>query len=55
VLATSTARLLRTALGHRLSLNAGGAHTPFIADCMLLVDANRLVTGFLVPEAVGST
>jgi hypothetical protein len=32
-----------------------GAHTPFIADAMLLVDSNRLVTGFLFPEAVGST
>jgi hypothetical protein len=55
VVATSTARLLRTALGHPLSLNVSGAHPPFIADAMLLVDANRLVTGFLFPEAVGST
>jgi hypothetical protein len=55
VLATSTTRLLRTALGHPLSLNVSGAHTLFITDAMLLVDANRLVTGFLFPEAVGST
>jgi len=34
---------------------ASGAHTPFIAHGMLLVDSNRLVTGFLFPEAVGST
>jgi hypothetical protein len=27
-----------------------GAHTPFIADVMLLVHGNRLVTGFLFPE-----
>jgi hypothetical protein len=42
-------------LGYRLSLNVSGAHTPFIAHAMLLVDSNRLVTGFLFPEAVGST
>jgi hypothetical protein len=51
---TSTERLLVKASAV-IVVAVSGAHTPFIANGMLLVDSNRLVTGFLFPEDVGST